>query len=122
MSTEAELKAHMERPILPEDSAARKNLPIATVMQEYFPRAFAYVALVSKRGNDKHNPGQPMHWAREKSTDHEDCIVRHTIDAGKKDDRGMRHRGSRSWRALAALELELEEAERNGEEWWRDGE
>lgn len=30
---------------------------------------------------DKHNPGEEMHHAREKSTDHGDCILRHLIDA-----------------------------------------
>lgn len=107
---------------LPDDAAARKNLPIGTVIREYFPKAFAYLALVSKRGNDQHNPGQPLHWAREKSTDHIDCIARHHIDVGKKDGKGMRHSGGLLWRAAANLQLELEEAERNGEEWWKDGE
>ena len=106
---------------LPDDSAARKNLPIAQIMQRYFPKAFAYVALVAKRGNDQHNPGEPMHWAREKSSDHTDCIARHLIDAGQKDGKGIRHSGGLAWRALANLQLELEAAEARGERWWEDG-
>lgn len=97
-------------PKLPTDSQARKNLPVASGVLGYFPLAVAYVALVSKVGNDQHNPGQPLHWAREKSTDHKDCIARHLIDAGTSDTDGLRHSGKMAWRALANLETELEAA------------
>ena len=46
----------------------------------YFPAALAGVARHSKISNEKHNPGEPMHHARSKSTDHEDCIIRHLTD------------------------------------------
>lgn len=36
---------------------------------------------ISKLGNDKHNPGEEMHHARGKSTDHLDCAFRHSVDA-----------------------------------------
>lgn len=98
----------MDKQTLPIDSNMRKNIPLAGGLFAYFPEALAYVAYVSKRGNDKHNPGQPVHWARGKSDDHEDCILRHSIDAGKFDDAGILHTGSRAWRALAALQLEIE--------------
>ncbi len=91
----------------------RKNRPIARGVLDYFPDALAEVALVSKTGNDQHNPGQPLHWAKEKSTDHADCIIRHLIDRGKLDSDGMRHSAKVAWRALALLQTELEE-ERNG--------
>jgi hypothetical protein len=77
----------------------------------YFPRACAAVAELSRVGNEQHNPGQPMHWAREKSTDHGDCIVRHQVEAGLIDTDGQRHSAKVAWRALAQLELELEAAE-----------
>jgi hypothetical protein len=48
----------------------------------YFPAALAGVAQHSKKGNDKHNPGEPLHHARGKSMDHEDCIIRHLTDLG----------------------------------------
>jgi hypothetical protein len=48
----------------------------------YFPAALAGVARWSKLGNDKHNPGEPMHHARGKSNDHMDCIPRHLLDLG----------------------------------------
>lgn len=96
---------------MPVDSAARKDVPITTGVFDYFPAALAYVARVSKAGNDKHNPGEPLHWARGKSTDQADAIGRHLIDRGGIDpDTGLRHSGELAWRALALLQLELEEA------------
>jgi hypothetical protein len=75
---------------------------------DYFPLAVAYVAMVSWRGNEQHNPGQPLHWARGKSADHGDCIPRHYIDRGTLDTDGMRHTGKLAWRALALLQEEME--------------
>lgn len=92
---------------LPIDAAERKAVPLADGLLYYFPNALAEVARVSKRGNDQHNPGQPMHWAMEKSTDHADCIMRHLVDAGTVDTDGMRHTAKVAWRALALLETEL---------------
>ena len=86
----------------------RKNRPIARGVLDYFPDALAEIALVSKTGNDQHNPGQPLHWAKEKSTDHADCIIRHLIDRGKLDGDGMRHSAKVAWRALALLQTELD--------------
>lgn len=65
---------------LPTDSEERKNVPLSSGCFKYFPAALAGVAKVSKAGNDKHNPGQPLHHARSKSTDHSDCILRHLMD------------------------------------------
>jgi len=93
----------------PRDKAARKNAPIATGVLDYFPNAIFEVAKVSKAGNDQHNPGQPLHWAREKSTDHADCILRHLAERFTKDQDGQRHSAKLAWRALALLQEELEE-------------
>jgi hypothetical protein len=68
----------------------------------------AEVARISKTGNDQHNPGQPLHWARGKSLDHADCIARHLIQRGTLDSDGMRHSAKVAWRALALLQEELE--------------
>lgn len=65
---------------LPIDSAERKTYPVLSGCIKYFPAAIAGVANISKKGNDKHNPGEPMHHARGKSVDHGDCIVRHLMD------------------------------------------
>lgn len=93
----------------PEDSKERKQAPMATGVLDYFPNALFEVAKVSKAGNDQHNPGQPLHWAREKSLDHADCIIRHLADRGLKDTDGQRHSAKLAWRALALLQTELEE-------------
>ena len=96
---------------LPTGSEARKNVPLARGLLDYFPAALAAVAAVSKAGNDKHNPGQEMHHARGKSTDHADCIMRHLVDRGTVDQEdGMRHTAKVAWRALALLQEELEDA------------
>jgi hypothetical protein len=95
---------------LPTDSTERKNIPIARGVLDYFPDAVAEVARVSRAGNDQHNPGQPLHWAREKSTDHADCIARHLIERGTVDSDGQRHTAKLAWRALALLQTELEAA------------
>lgn len=65
---------------LPTDSKERKEYPLYEGLLKYFPAALAGVAKHSKAGNDKHNPGEPLHHARGKSTDHEDCILRHLMD------------------------------------------
>lgn len=103
-----------DRPF-PTDSAARKEYPIVEGLLDYFPDACAEVAHVSFVGNEKHNPGQPMHWARGKSSDHANCTVRHvmqrggfdTITAGGKSYR-IRHAAEAAWRALALCQEEIE--------------
>jgi hypothetical protein len=94
--------------LLSRDPAVRKATPITTGVLDYFPRALAAVAQCSKAGNDQHNLGQPLHWAREKSTDHADCIARHLIDRNAVDSDGIRHAAKLAWRALALLETLLE--------------
>lgn len=70
----------LRRSTLPTDSDERKGVPVYSGVVAYFPAALAGVARISKAGNDKHNPGQPLHHARGKSMDHADCILRHMID------------------------------------------
>lgn len=94
--------------ILATDPVARKSMPISTGVLDYFPLALAEVAVVSKAGNDQHNPGQPLHWDKTKSLDHADCIARHLIDRGARDTDGMRHSAKLAWRALALLQTELD--------------
>jgi hypothetical protein len=94
---------------LPTDSQHRKTLPIATGVLDYFPAALAEVARLSRAGNEKHNPGQPLHHARGKSSDHADCIIRHLIDRGTIDpEDGVLHDVKVAWRALALLQETLE--------------
>jgi hypothetical protein len=105
---------------LPTGSADRKNYPLAKGCLEYFPAALSGVANISKAGNDKHNPGEPLHHARGKSMDHADCIVRHMLDAGDllaaiergdqnvKPQDALNELNQMAWRALA-LSQEIHE-------------
>lgn len=95
--------------VLPADSAARKGTPLARGVLDYFPAALAAVAQLSQAGNDKHNPGEELHHARSKSSDHADCIMRHLVDRGTEDpEDGILHDTKVAWRALAMLQEELE--------------
>ena len=94
----------------PDDSARRKASPLFSGVLSYFPDALMAVARVSKAGNDKHNPGQPLHWSRGKSNDHLDCAARHLLTPYEIDpDIGELHIAMVAWRALAALQIYLEE-------------
>jgi hypothetical protein len=95
---------------LPADAQERKGIPLCTGVLDYFPLALAEVARVSKAGNDQHNPGQPLHWSRGKSTDFADTIARHLLERGAVDVDGQRHTAKAAWRILAMLQIEMEEA------------
>ena len=95
---------------LPTDAKKRKEYPLFTGLLKYFPDALAEVSRLSFVGNQQHNPGQPLHWAREKSTDQEDTLMRHLLESGTLDSDGVRHSTKVAWRALAKLQLELEAA------------
>lgn len=101
--------------LMGEDSANRKRYPITTGFLDYFPDAVQAAAEVSFVGNEKHNPGEPMHHARGKSNDHADCIARHLIERGGFVDEvigdkvyRIRHSAALLWRAAALLQEELE--------------
>lgn len=93
---------------LPKDATERKNTPIYSGVLMYFPDAIAAVAHCSWVGNEQHNPGEPLHWARGKSMDHADCLIRHQMEAGTTDTDGVAHSAKVAWRALAQLQEELE--------------
>lgn len=93
---------------LPADANARKALPIATGVIDYFPDAIVAVAELSRIGNDQHNPGAPLHWDRSKSTDEGDALMRHFVERGTVDSDGVRHSTKVAWRALALLQKEIE--------------
>jgi len=90
------------------DAAARKAQPIARGCLDYFPDALLAVAEVSRVGNEQHNPGEPLHWAKEKSQDEADALLRHLIDRGSIDSDGIRHSAKVAWRALALLQREID--------------
>lgn len=95
--------------MLPEDSKTREQYPLFDGLLAYFPAALCEVARWSIVGNNKHNPGEPLHWAREKSTDHENKIIRHLLDARQVDSDGFVEAVALAWRALALCQTILEE-------------
>lgn len=86
-----------------KSSAERKEYPVKTGFMDYFRDAIFRVAKVSYDGNQQHNPGQPTHWARGKSNDHEDCIARHLLCNDEEQEKAQV-----AWRALADLQMFLE--------------
>jgi hypothetical protein len=97
---------------LTTDVKERKATPIATGFIDYFPDAIAEVAVLSRIGNDQHNPGKPLHWDRSKSGDESEALMRHFIERGTMDTDGVRHSAKVAWRAMALLQKEIEAAEK----------
>lgn len=87
-------------------SEERKAAPVVTGVLHYFPDAIMAVARVSVAGNEKHNPGEPLHWSRGKSNDHINCEGRHLLTPDGIDaDTGQTERANKAWRALADLQI-----------------
>jgi hypothetical protein len=98
----------MQSETLPSGALARKRTPIFSGVLMYFPDACAAVAQASWQGNEQHHPNTPLHWDRAKSQDEHDALVRHLMEAGTVDTDGIRHSAKVAWRALAALQKEIE--------------
>lgn len=97
----------------PVDRQARKAQPLFQGCLMYFPDALKAVAEHSRKANDVHNPGERLHWSKDKSKDHADCIARHLLDIGPEWDAvdpelGSLHATALAWRALALLQTVLE--------------
>lgn len=95
-------------PKVKTDAQTRKTYPLATGCLDYFPDALMEIAHVSYVGNEQHNPNQPLHWDRTKSTDEADALMRHFMERGTLDSDGLRHSAKAAWRALAMLQKEIE--------------
>ena len=94
-------------------SAQRKEYPITTGCLDYFRDALLLVSHVSYKGNQKHNAGQALHWARAKSADEEDAIGRHLVNRYEMDPEiDLEEAAQLAWRALAFLQ-KLAEKTRN---------
>jgi hypothetical protein len=104
---------------LPEDPKLREQFPLYDYMHGYFPDAYLEEVRVSWVGNEQHNPGERMHWARDKSSDHMNKAMRHIASYGsgeKKDTDNTYHLAKAIWRLKARLQLDIEaerEAEKN---------
>ena len=110
--------------VFPTSKSTRKAIPIWSGVMKYFPKTIQFLAFLSWAGNEQHNKGQPLHWARGKSMDHMDCFMRHAfnrleMDYGDPDagDIPMPHCVKASWRSLADSELILE---RHGDAWMEE--
>lgn len=97
-------------------SAQRKQYPMATGLIDYAPDALAAISHVSWVGNEKHNPGEPLHHARGKSMDHADCQVRHLSTRGSVDPAyegspiaAVSHLAQKAWRAIMELQEAMED-------------
>jgi hypothetical protein len=96
---------------LPTTDKERKAMPLWTFLMEYFPDTFLAIANVAIQGNEQHNPGQKLHWAREKSTDQMNTAFRHMWDYGRgvvRDTDGQYHLAKAIWRLSAELQLLIE--------------
>jgi hypothetical protein len=101
-----------------DESTKRKGMPLFQGCLMYFPDALLAVAEHSRKANDKHNPGEPLHWSKDKSKDHADCIARHLLDIGPTWDASdpefnSLHATALAWRALALLQTVIERERTN---------
>lgn len=96
-----------------DEYAKRKAAPMFAGLLVYFPDALREVARLSLSANEKHNPGEELHWSKDKSNDHADCIVRHLADAASGStydpDNDCSPLVAVAWRALALLQTDIEE-------------
>jgi hypothetical protein len=96
---------------LPTDYAERKKFQMWTYLTEYFPDSLEAEVQVAVVGNEQHNKGEPMHWARSKSADQMNTAFRHMWDhktVGPKDTDGCYHLAKAIWRLKAELQLTIE--------------
>lgn len=94
--------------MLPIDYRARKDIPLYIFLTQYFPDAIVELVKVSVAGNNQHNPGEPLHWARGKSTDQLNTAMRHIFDHGggcRYDEDGTMHLAKAAWRLMAEIQV-----------------
>lgn len=94
--------------VLNED---RKSIPVFTGCVSYFPDALKEVSKCSLAGQKQHNQGSKLYWDKTKSNDNSDALIRHLIDHEKNpvDDDGVLHLAKVAWRALAVLQIYLDD-------------
>jgi hypothetical protein len=117
--------------VLPTNDKERKNLPIFKMICGYFPKALREVTRVCVANNVRYNSDRKpndINWARGKSTQQMDSLFRHILEhevdglvfeelppevqaaCGPGFER-VYVLAEAAWRALAALELEIEARE-----------
>lgn len=104
---------------LPKGYDERKALPIYDFLVGYFPLAIIELVKVAVVGNEQHNPGERLHWARGKSMDQLNTAMRHIFDHGMgnvyDDDGRTMHLAKAAWRLLAEVQLRCEARAREAE-------
>jgi hypothetical protein len=99
-----------QKELFPRSSEERKQYPIAEGVMEYFPLTIIALSKVSYLGSQKHNPGQPTHLDRSKSTDDASAMFRHYFERGTKDPEDDQPNCVKmAWRSMLICEKELEE-------------
>jgi len=98
------------RRVFKEDADVRKGQPVYSGVLKYFPDALKEVSKCSMAGQKQHNQGDELYWDKNKSFDNEDALVRHLIDhsVNPMDDDNVLHLAKVAWRALASLQIYLE--------------
>lgn len=105
----------------PTDYKERKEWECWTYLMEYMPDAFLEEVRVAIAGNQQHNPGQHLHWARGKSADQMNTAFRHMWEhtMAARWGRGSMvdvdkcyHLAKAIWRLRAELQLTLERVRR----------
>jgi len=94
----------------------RKAIPVYSGVLKYFPDALLEVTKASLVGNKQHLNGQELHWDRSKSTDQMEALTRHLLDHARGevfDSDGVRHLSKLCWRALAQLQIDVENEKTN---------
>ena len=104
------VRTRIETPTEPTKAEERKGTPVYSGVLKYFPNALKEVSKCSLAGQKQHNHGNELYWDKNKSTDNEDALARHLIDhsINPMDDDGVLHLAKVAWRALASLEIYLE--------------
>lgn len=104
------VKTRIEDDTEDNKAAERKGMPVYSGVLKYFGDALKEVSKCSLAGQKQHNHGNELYWDKNKSTDNEDAMVRHLIDhsVNPVDDDGVLHLAKCAWRALAALQIHLD--------------
>lgn len=104
---------------LPTGNGERKSLPLFDFFTKYFPLALVEITKVAVVGNAQHNPGEPLHWDRDKSMDQLNTAQRHMMDHGmgavydetddgRVPDMRVMHLAKAAWRLMAEIQLACE--------------
>ena len=115
--------------LFPQDDRQRKNLPVFAMLTRYFPKAVREVTKVCVVNNVRYNPERKpadINWARGKSPDQLGSLFRHILEnvvdghvfedvppevAAATGFDKVYVLAEAAWRALAALEVEIEQQE-----------